>query len=78
MKSAPPRRRTTLLLILSAIAAYLLSFGPVWGWYTSGNQPPPRFVEVVYAPVVAFFNHTPLTFPLAAYLCLWEKLYGSH
>ncbi|CAN5763958.1 hypothetical protein BH09VER1_BH09VER1_50970 [soil metagenome] len=78
MKSAPPHTRTILLLILSAVAAYLLSFGPIWGWYTSRNQPPPRFVEVVYAPVITLFDHTPLTLPLVAYLYLWEKLYVGH
>ena len=51
---------------------YLLSHGPVVGWYSARNSSLPHTLEVIYAPL----NH--MEGVIFAHAYLWHILFGGH
>ena len=72
------RIRKFFRIVISMIVIYILSFGPIWGWYTARNQPAPASVLGFYTPIRAAFRVPGLSFPLVVYLYIWERVYGGH
>ena len=72
------KKRTTYA-ILGCLAAYLLSFGPVWAHYIVKNQPAPKIVASFYKPCTASLGK-PLSHlnPLLWYMVAWEMAMGGH
>ena len=70
-------KRWVIAVLLSAML-YLLSFGPVAGFYLPDNPPPPRSVTVVYAPLYALSRINRPRNPIFWYamlcdLILWRR-----
>ena len=72
------RSRKVSLITLGVVVTYILSFGPVWGWYTARNQPAPAPISGFYAPIRAAFKVPGLAIPFVVYLYIWERIYGGH
>lgn len=72
------RSRKYFLITAGSVLVYVLSFGPIWGWYTARNQPAPSVVSGFYDPIRAAFEVPGLALPFVAYLSLWERIYGGH
>lgn len=71
------RSRKYLLITFGSFLVYVLSFGPIWGWYTARNQPAPAPIAGFYAPIRAAFG-VPGLAPFGIYLYFWELVYGGH
>lgn len=72
------RRRKFSLITIGVVVTYVLSFGPIWGWYAARNQPAPDPISGFYAPILAAFKVPGLAIPFVVYLYMWEQVYGGH
>lgn len=72
------RSRKYLLITVGIILLYILSFGPILGWYSARNQPPPAAIAGFYVPIHAALGEPGLALPFVTYLYLWELIYGGH
>lgn len=72
------RSRKFFRFTVGIVVLYVLSFGPIWGWYTARNQPAPALISGFYAPIRAVFQVPELALPFVVYLYIWERVYGGH
>lgn len=75
------RNRKFSLITTGNILTYLLSFGPIWGWYMARNKESAHTCSPIsgfYAPILAAFKVPGLAIPFVVYLYLWERIYGGH
>jgi hypothetical protein len=74
-----PRWSRTLRGCGLIVAAYVLSFGPIVGFYTSQNQPTPEPMHTIYYPLASHIQSRGVfAMPLVIYIFLWEKIFGGH